>query len=67
MANLSRSPHPSGPRAILLLMCADRTRLEAMIATAAMDEAQRSAWCREKGVFPSDLVQWRESAMAALA
>ena len=42
-------------------------RLEAVIATAAMDEAQRSAWCRVKGVFPSDLVQWRESAMAALA
>ena len=38
-----------------------------MIATAAMDEAQRSAWCREKGVFPSDLAQWRESAIAALA
>ena len=42
-------------------------RLEAVIATAAMDEAQRSAWCREKGVFPSDLQQWRENAMAALA
>ena len=42
-------------------------RLEAVIATAAMDEARRSAWCREKGVFPSDLAQWRESAMAALA
>ena len=38
-----------------------------MIATAAMDEAQRSAWCREKGVFPSDLAQWRESAISALA
>jgi hypothetical protein len=24
-------------------------RLEAVIATAAMDEAQRSAWCREQG------------------
>ena len=43
------------------------TRLEAVIATAAMDEAQRSAWCREKGVFPSDLAQWRENAIAALA
>ena len=32
-------------------------RLEAVIATAAMDEGQRSAWCREKGVFPSDLQQ----------
>ena len=42
-------------------------RLEAVIATAAMDEAQRNAWCREKGIFPSDLEQWRESAKAALA
>ncbi len=33
-------------------------RLEAMIATAAMDEEQRSAWYREKGVFPSALPQW---------
>jgi len=41
-------------------------RLQAVIATAAMDEAQRNAWCREKGIFPSDLEQWRESAMAAL-
>lgn len=31
-----------------------------------MVEAQRSAWCREKGVFPSNLAQWWESAMVAL-
>jgi DNA-binding transcriptional MerR regulator len=42
-------------------------RLEAVIATAAMDEAARSAWCREQGVFPSELERWRESAVAALA
>ena len=42
-------------------------RLEAVITTAAMDEAQRSAWCREQGVFPADLQQWRQSAMAALS
>jgi len=45
----------------------ERWRAEAVIATAAMDEARRGAWCREKGVFPSNLQQWRESAMAALA
>ena len=27
-------------------------RLEAVIATAAMDEAARSAWCREHGLYP---------------
>ena len=42
-------------------------RLEAVIATAAMDEAQRGAWCREQGLFPADLQQWRQSAMAALS
>ena len=42
-------------------------RLEAVIAAAAMDEAQRSAWCREQGLFPADLQQGRQSAMAALS
>ncbi len=43
-----------------------RPRLQAVITTAAMDEAQRSAWCREQGIFPSDL-QWQESATSALS
>lgn len=42
-------------------------RLEAMITTAAMDEAARSAWCREHGVYPQQLQQWRQSATQALA
>lgn len=42
-------------------------RLEAVIATAAMDEAARSAWCREHGVYPQQLQQWRDSAIQALA
>jgi transposase len=42
-------------------------RLEAVIATASMDEAQRSAWSREQGLFPADLQQWRQSATAALS
>jgi len=42
-------------------------RLEAVIATAAMDEVARSAWCRERGVYPSELQRWREAATAALA
>jgi hypothetical protein len=41
-------------------------RLQAVITTAAMDETQRSAWCRENGVYPSELDQWKQSAMAAL-
>lgn len=42
-------------------------RLEAVIATAAMDEAAKSGWCRQQGVYPSELEKWRSSATAALA
>ena len=42
-------------------------RMEAVIATAAMDEAARSAWCREHGVYAQQLAQWRENATQALA
>jgi transposase len=42
-------------------------RLQAVITTAAMDEAQRSVWCRENGVYPSELQQWKENATAALS
>jgi transposase len=42
-------------------------RLQAVITTAAMDEAQRSAWCRENGVYPTELEQWKQHAIAALS
>jgi hypothetical protein len=42
-------------------------RLEAVIITAAMDEAGRGAWCREHGVYPQQLQQWRQAATQALA
>ncbi len=42
-------------------------RLEAVITTAAMNEAARSAWCREHGVYPGDLGKWRASCTTALA
>jgi len=42
-------------------------RLEAVIATAAMDEAGKSAWCREQGLYPAELERWRQGATAALA
>src|SRR3954467_8882009 len=41
-------------------------RLEAVITTAAMDEAARSAWCREHGLYPSDLDRWKQDAVAGL-
>jgi transposase len=42
-------------------------RLEAVITTAAMNEAAQSAWCREHGVFPADLDKWRASCTTALS
>ena len=38
-----------------------------MINTAALDEAGKSAWCRQHGVYPAELDKWRASATAALA
>ena len=32
-----------------------------------MDEVGKGAWCREHGVYPADLDQWRLSATTALA
>ena len=42
-------------------------RLEAVITTAGMDEAGKSAWCREHGLYPVELEKWRVSASASLA
>jgi transposase len=41
-------------------------RLEAVIVTAAMDEAARSVWCREQGLYPSELDAWKRDAIAGL-
>jgi hypothetical protein len=32
-----------------------------------MDEAGTSAWCRQNGVYPQELAQWRQNAKEALA
>ena len=42
-------------------------RFEAVLTTAALDEAARNAWCREHGIYPQDLTQWRQAATQALA
>jgi len=34
-------------------------RLQAVIATAGMEVTQRSAWCREQGIFPLSSSNWR--------
>jgi transposition helper protein len=42
-------------------------RIDAIIATASMDEASRNAWCREKGIYPQDLQKWRDAATQGVA
>ena len=42
-------------------------RLEAVIATAALDAQAKSAWCREQGLYPGELETWRQGATEALA
>ena len=39
-------------------------RLQAVIITAAMDEATRSAWCREQGLYAAELEAWKRDAVA---
>jgi transposase-like protein len=41
-------------------------RLEAVITTAVLDEAARSAWCREQGLYPAELEAWKHDAIAGL-
>jgi len=42
-------------------------RLQAVITTAALPAAGKSAWCREQGIYPAELDKWCASASAALA
>ena len=41
-------------------------RLQAVIVTAAMDQATRSAWCREQGLYAAELDAWKQDAIAGL-
>ena len=41
--------------------------LEAVITTAAMSEAAKSAWCREHAAYPTESERWRASCTTALA
>lgn len=42
-------------------------RFDAVVTTAAMDEAGKSAWCRANGVYPQELAAWRLAATQSLA
>ena len=41
-------------------------RLDAVIATASLDDNARAAWCREHGLFMAELNGWRRDAVAGL-
>jgi len=41
-------------------------RLDAVVTTASMNEEEKSAWCRSHGLYPSELVEWRQAATGAL-
>jgi transposase-like protein len=43
------------------------SRFEAVLTTAGMDEASRTAWCRAHGLYAQELETWRQSATQALA
>ena len=43
------------------------SRLEAVVTTAALNEADKNAWCRKHGLYPQELAKWRASATTALA
>lgn len=40
-------------------------RFEAVVTTAPMNGVDKSAWCRERGVYPPELQKWRASCTAA--
>lgn len=42
-------------------------RFDAVLTTAALDEAGKSAWCRAHGTYLQQLTHWRQSATHALA
>jgi len=42
-------------------------RFDAVLTTAALDEAGKSAWCRAHGTYMQQLSSWQQSATQALA
>ena len=42
-------------------------KFAAVLETAALNEAERSAYCRERGLYPEQVRQWREACEQAKA
>ena len=51
--------------------CADpagwssRDKFAAVLATASMNETEKSAYCRERGIYPADIDRWRDACEQA--
>ena len=58
--------HGSGDRAGGSQRWTAAARLQALITTAGMDEATRSGWCREQGLYPAELAAWQQDAIGGL-
>jgi transposase len=41
-------------------------RISAIIKTGCMTEEDRTAWCRQKGIFIHNLDQWKKDAVSAI-
>lgn len=42
-----------------------RDKFAAVMETAAMNETEVASYCREKGIYPEQLAQWREACEQA--
>ena len=40
-------------------------KFAAVLESAAMNEAEKSAYCRERGIYPEQLAQWRKACERA--
>ena len=58
---------PAGERGGSASTSSAATRFDAVLTTATMDEASKSAWCRANGVYPQQLAEWRQSCTQSLA
>lgn len=44
-----------------------QTKLNAIIQTAALNQTELSAYCREHGLYPEQLQQWRQDMLSSLS
>ena len=59
LADAAADPPPAGAERWTAM-----ARLEAVIATAAMDATSCNAWCREHGLYAADLEAWKRGAFS---